>query len=333
MRRGQRRRRATSRSSDDERRRLHGGRAAARRLLGDRVRRLGRGRHRPRLARVGRSARGGPRGGCGGARVRRPGVRPPAAAPVPRPGLGRLRGHRPRRLRGRRRARPPGRRRRERTASVGARARRRASRRGRRGRARPPRPGRDRRRARLRPPRRAGDRDARPRPHDPHARRAPGGDRLPREARPPRREAPRLRLRDAVRAPPARAAGAQRHGATAAHPRPGGRGRARVRGADPGERGRLVHRADAGDDSRERRPRGRGGARAPRLAGAGALVFDCAGRKRALGARTGAAVEAIAAAFGGEAPPLAGLWTRGEIGRVRGPLGDHNHAAVVVAFG
>jgi hypothetical protein len=38
------------------------------------------------------------------------------------------------------------------------------------------------------------------------------------------------------------------------------------------------------------------------------------------------------AAFGSDAPQIAGLWTRGEVGRVRGPLGDRNHAIVVVAF-
>jgi hypothetical protein len=63
-----------------------------------------------------------------------------------------------------------------------------------------------------------------------------------------------------------------------------------------------------------------------------ALVFDCAGRKRALGQRVGSGVEAVLSTFGRAAPPLAGLWTRGEVGRVRGPEGDRNHAIVVVAL-
>jgi hypothetical protein len=64
-----------------------------------------------------------------------------------------------------------------------------------------------------------------------------------------------------------------------------------------------------------------------------ALVFDCAGRKRALGDRAPSEAATIASAFSGHVPPLAGLWTRGEVGRTRGPLGDRNHAIVVVLFG
>ena len=64
-----------------------------------------------------------------------------------------------------------------------------------------------------------------------------------------------------------------------------------------------------------------------------ALVFDCAGRRRALGSSAPLEARTIASAFGADPPPIAGLWTRGEVGRVRGPLGDRNHAVVVVAFG
>jgi hypothetical protein len=64
-----------------------------------------------------------------------------------------------------------------------------------------------------------------------------------------------------------------------------------------------------------------------------ALVFDCAGRKRALGRAVASGVDAVLSGFGAAPPPLAGLWTRGEVGRVRGPEGDRNHAIVVVAFG
>jgi hypothetical protein len=62
------------------------------------------------------------------------------------------------------------------------------------------------------------------------------------------------------------------------------------------------------------------------------LVFDCAGRKRALGDMLDQEVTALLGSFGRSTPPLAGLYTHGEIGRVRGAKGDRNHALVVVAF-
>ena len=75
------------------------------------------------------------------------------------------------------------------------------------------------------------------------------------------------------------------------------------------------------------------------LEGAGvraAIIFDCAGRKRALAVH-GEPLEreagALIRSFGDVAPPLAGLYTHGEIGRVRGAKGDRNHAVVVVAVG
>jgi hypothetical protein len=67
-----------------------------------------------------------------------------------------------------------------------------------------------------------------------------------------------------------------------------------------------------------------------------ALIFDCAGRKRALAVH-GETLEreatALIRSLGDETPPLAGLYTHGEIGRVRGAKGDRNHAVVVVAIG
>ena len=67
-----------------------------------------------------------------------------------------------------------------------------------------------------------------------------------------------------------------------------------------------------------------------------ALIFDCAGRKRALAVH-GETLEreatALIRSLGDEPPPLAGLYTHGEIGRVRGAKGDRNHAVVVVAIG
>jgi hypothetical protein len=64
-----------------------------------------------------------------------------------------------------------------------------------------------------------------------------------------------------------------------------------------------------------------------------ALVFDCGGRKHVLGQALTSEADAVIAAFGPEPPPLAGLYTRGEIGRRRGAKGDRNHALVVVALG
>lgn len=67
-----------------------------------------------------------------------------------------------------------------------------------------------------------------------------------------------------------------------------------------------------------------------------ALIFDCAGRRSALGGpgkALTAEVHALVSSFGGDAPQIAGLYTRGEVGRVRGAKGDRNHAVVVAAFG
>jgi hypothetical protein len=61
------------------------------------------------------------------------------------------------------------------------------------------------------------------------------------------------------------------------------------------------------------------------------LVFDCAARRKALGDEIGHETRALREAFGADAA-LAGLYTRGEVGRVRGAKGDRNHAIVVVAF-
>jgi methyl-accepting chemotaxis protein len=64
-----------------------------------------------------------------------------------------------------------------------------------------------------------------------------------------------------------------------------------------------------------------------------ALVFDCAGRRRALRDGLSEEVEAIATALGDEPIPLAGLYTHGEVARLQGAKGDRNHAVVTVAFG
>jgi hypothetical protein len=64
-----------------------------------------------------------------------------------------------------------------------------------------------------------------------------------------------------------------------------------------------------------------------------ALVFDCAGRRRALREGLPQEVESITGALGHPVPPVAGLYTHGEVARLRGAKGDRNHAVVTVAFG
>jgi hypothetical protein len=64
-----------------------------------------------------------------------------------------------------------------------------------------------------------------------------------------------------------------------------------------------------------------------------ALVFDCAGRSAWFGsALAKRELESLVAAFGDSTPCLAGVCTRGEIGRARGAKGDRNHSVVVAAF-
>jgi hypothetical protein len=62
-----------------------------------------------------------------------------------------------------------------------------------------------------------------------------------------------------------------------------------------------------------------------------ALVFDCAARKRALGGAVASEVAALVSSLDNHIP-VAGLYTRGEIGRTRGAKGDLNHSVVVAAF-
>lgn len=65
---------------------------------------------------------------------------------------------------------------------------------------------------------------------------------------------------------------------------------------------------------------------------AAALVFDCAGRKRAVAGSLAAEVERISGAFGPHTPPLAGVFSHGEVSRIRGAKGDRNHAVVVASL-
>jgi hypothetical protein len=64
-----------------------------------------------------------------------------------------------------------------------------------------------------------------------------------------------------------------------------------------------------------------------------AIVFDCAGRRRALQEALPHEVAAIVGSLGSPPPPTAGLYTHGEVARIRGAKGDRNHAVVSVVFG
>ena len=64
-----------------------------------------------------------------------------------------------------------------------------------------------------------------------------------------------------------------------------------------------------------------------------ALVFDCAARTAQFGNRLAVPeIQSLISAFGTRSPCLAGVYTRGEIGRARGAKGARNYALVVVAF-
>jgi hypothetical protein len=64
------------------------------------------------------------------------------------------------------------------------------------------------------------------------------------------------------------------------------------------------------------------------------LLFDCAARSARFGNPLAPReVESIISSFGDPPPALAGVYTRGEIGRVRGAKGDRNYSLVVVAIG
>jgi hypothetical protein len=69
-----------------------------------------------------------------------------------------------------------------------------------------------------------------------------------------------------------------------------------------------------------------------------AVAFDCAARSvwfegPVATALARSELSALQAAFGESAPSLAGVYTRGEIGRSRGAKGDRNYSVVVAAFG
>src|SRR5262249_11087351 len=65
-----------------------------------------------------------------------------------------------------------------------------------------------------------------------------------------------------------------------------------------------------------------------------ALVVGGAARRERFGNPLGSSeVDSIISSFGVSPPALAGVYTRGEIGRLRGAKGDRNFSLVVVAFG
>jgi hypothetical protein len=63
-----------------------------------------------------------------------------------------------------------------------------------------------------------------------------------------------------------------------------------------------------------------------------AILFDCAGRKAAAAGSITHEVSALLRAFGPRRPPLAGLFTHGEVARIRGAKGDRNHAIVALTL-
>ena len=64
------------------------------------------------------------------------------------------------------------------------------------------------------------------------------------------------------------------------------------------------------------------------------LLFDCAARSARFGNPLAAReIESIISSAGDPPPAIAGTYTRGEIGRIRGAKGDRNYSLVVVAFG
>jgi hypothetical protein len=114
------------------------------------------------------------------------------------------------------------------------------------------------------------------------------------------------------------------------------RGRARDGGLDCATRISENAAVEVAEESPERIVES--GYRAMRVATAplervrGALVFDCAGRKRAVGPGLAQAVDRMTSCVP-DTVPVVGAYTHGEIARIRGAMGDRNHAIVVVAFG
>jgi hypothetical protein len=63
------------------------------------------------------------------------------------------------------------------------------------------------------------------------------------------------------------------------------------------------------------------------------LLFNCAARSEWFGNPLASReIDSIRSSFGDPAPSLAGAYTRGEIGRIRGAKGDRNYSVVVVAI-
>jgi hypothetical protein len=64
------------------------------------------------------------------------------------------------------------------------------------------------------------------------------------------------------------------------------------------------------------------------------VLFDCAARSEQFGNPLASfEIESIISSLGDPRPALAGVYTRGEIGRIRGAKGDRNYSLVLVALG
>jgi hypothetical protein len=64
------------------------------------------------------------------------------------------------------------------------------------------------------------------------------------------------------------------------------------------------------------------------------VLFDCAARSEWFGNPLASReIDSIMSSFGDPTPAVAGVYTRGEIGRIRGAKGDRNYSFVVVALG
>ena len=158
--------------------------------------------------------------------------------------------------------------------------------------------------------------------------------RLLREARSRRCGRRRRRIRGTRDGPSTRRAGPERRRPAAVRAGPRARRRARLRDEHRAERGRRDLRSDAGHDRRERARSGRG-RRLPAASGPPRPPSSSTARGGVRGSAAALAereLEALVAAFGEPAPCLAGVYTRGEIGRARGAKGDRNHSVVVAAF-
>ena len=122
-------------------------------------------------------------------------------------------------------------------------------------------------------------------------------------------------------------AGATRRCPSPLRARPRAGRRPGLRDEHRGERAGRCLRAKAGGDRSQRNRGGRRSAGAAIGPGRGCVcVFDCAARSARFGNPLASReVDSIISSFGDPPPALAGAYTRGEIGRIRGAKGDRNY--------